>query len=217
MRVVKYVAGWPPERFPNGIVTATSVLAPAMRARGCDLRILAATGVSTDDRVSLLGDTAKVVDRLLIHRIQGRVRPQSAVFTLGAEQIARAISQTPGLRTADLLEIEESFGWTALLRKRLTMPIVVGLHGPWFLNGAALNDGIFDVQGRERVSREGCAIASAEAICARSRYVLNAVREYYALELREAATIPNPAQPAEQQSLWRRDKADPNEILFVGR
>ncbi|MBI1365819.1 MAG: glycosyltransferase [Alphaproteobacteria bacterium] len=217
MRVIKYVAGWPPARFPNGIVTATSVLSPVLRARGCDVRILAGEGESEDANVSIV-NIGSARDRSLIDRVRARLRPDQTVYWTGARNIERAIVNSPDLRQADLLEIEESFGWCDFLRRRLSMPVVVGLHGPWFLTGAAqTEDGCLDPLGLERVRREGEAIAHAEAISSRSRHVLNAVREQYGLKLEQAVVIPNPARRVEPDFLWKREAADPNEILFIGR
>jgi hypothetical protein len=39
VRIVYYVVGWPPDRFPNGVVSATASLAPALRRAGHDARI----------------------------------------------------------------------------------------------------------------------------------------------------------------------------------
>lgn len=220
MRIVQYVVGWPPDRFPNGIVTAVGVLAPAMRARGCDFRILA-----SDYQKSGSDSDATLVERnypqsfsaRLGRAVDSRLFPRQHAFREPALNIANAILNDPELKTADIFEVEETFGWNTTLRRRLPMPVVLALHGPWFLNGRADTVGDFSAQDRLRIRCEGAALARAEAVSARSQFVLDAVQDYYGLKFPVAAAIPNAAPAIADADIWRPEAADPNEILFVGR
>ena len=48
--------------------------------------------------------------------------------------IRRAVAQ----RDIQLFEMEEAFGWPWWVRRAISIPICVRLHGPWFLNSPAL-------------------------------------------------------------------------------
>jgi glycosyltransferase involved in cell wall biosynthesis len=91
------------------------------------------------------------------------------------------------------------------------------LHGPYFLTGEVLNDGALAPWERERVRREGLAIARAGAVSAPSRFVLSAVRKRFEADLRDAVVIPNPTGITPLGAGWKAERANPDEILFVGR
>ena len=112
--------------------------------------------------------------------------------------------------------MEESFGLAEAVREQVSIPVCVRLHGPWFLNGQALNVAQDDVY-RRRVADEEIAIRSAEAITAPSLDVLRQTRAYYNLELPDAVVIPatTPSVPPEER--WRLDGCDRNQVVFVGR
>ena len=92
--------------------------------------------------------------------------------------------------------MEEAFGLAGWLQRAIPIPVCIRLHGPWFLNGAALGvpeDDAF----RRRVALEGWAIRHASAVTAPSLDVLERTRTYYGLALEEALVIPNPTQPVD--------------------
>ena len=74
----------------------------------------------------------------------------------------------------DVLEIEETFGTARWIARAVAAPVVVRLHGPWFVNGSAL--GVpRDAAFHARVAAEGKAIASAAAVSTPCRDVLERV------------------------------------------
>lgn len=217
MRILYYVYGWPPERVHNGIVSAISVLAPALRRLGHEASVLAATGENTSeaDDVVILGDPApQMREWAPLRAIKNRVSPHRHQFETPALKIASALST----RDLDIFEIEESFGWSAAIAKRVSPLVVTRLHGPWFMSGAALKGvDAFDEIDRLRIKREGEAISAAAAVTAPSRYVLDRVRSYYGLELPRARVIPNAVLPPADHQVWSPGEADADELLFVGR
>lgn len=220
MRIVNYVYGWPPDRHPNGIVTATARLASALRAAGHDARIVASLGSvrAGEDYVTVIEEprAAGRLDRLAA-RIANRLSRGGALYHRTPRKIAATINRRPALAGAAIVEIEESFGWSRILAGRIAPPVVTRLHGPYFLTGAAQTGGVFSAADEERIRREGAAIAAAAFVTAPSRFVLDAVREKYGCALAGAAVIANPAPQVEAAKLWRRERADPDRILFVGR
>ena len=215
MKVAFVAPVWPPELTANGIVTYIRRVREGLDGFGVESRVLAATvlgGTPDSDIVDLDQHRAG----RLAERIASRLHPRD----FDGYWIARGI--LGGLRhlrknfVPDILEMEESFGSCENVAKRTRSPVVTRLHGPWFLNGAALG-APYDEAFRRRVAMEGRAIANAAAITSPSQGLLDQVRREYALELPRAEVIPNPAPVVDADRRWRLDTCDPNLILFVGR
>jgi glycosyltransferase involved in cell wall biosynthesis len=116
----------------------------------------------------------------------------------------------------EIVEIEEAFGKARGLVRRSPIPVVVRLHGPWFLIGPSLGltkDSAF----RRRVRDEGRAIAGAAAVSSPSADVMRRVRAHYGLALADAEVIPNPVEPIPASDHWKPARCDRDRILFVGR
>lgn len=200
----------------NGIVSSLGVLAPALRAQGCEVCILAMAGrAQPDDKDVVYLDEAAPAPRGLAAALRTRFSPRWHAYDAPPQRILRALAQLSP--PADLIYMEESFGWYADVANRSTQPVVVGLRGPWFMNGAALREGPLTQGDAFRIAREGRGLTTAAGVTAPSRYVLDGVREYYGLALPDAAVIRNPVRPASPKHRWRADAADVDEILFIGR
>ena len=117
-------------------------------------------------------------------------------------------------RGLQLVEMEEGFGYSLHLQRRLPIPVLVRLHGPWFLNAM---DAPEDDDFRARVRAEGRGIRKAFALSAPSLDVLDRARAYYGLELPDARVIPNAIPTVPEADRWAADEADPDEVLFIGR
>ncbi|MGE0408033.1 MAG: glycosyltransferase family 4 protein [Amphiplicatus sp.] len=219
MRIVYYTPGWPPERFPNGIVSAIATLAPALEAAGHEPWILAHHG-EPDPRLANVGfvDAERRVRGFrTFDALAARIAPRRALFEMQARQIAARLNADKTLAAADIIEMEESFGWSAIIARRVRPPLVTRLHGPYFLTGAAGRDEPFSALEEERVRREGRAIAASLSVTAPSKFVLDAARARYCCALPDAAVIPNPVRSVDDDGAWRLDRAERGEILFVGR
>jgi glycosyltransferase involved in cell wall biosynthesis len=116
----------------------------------------------------------------------------------------------------DLLEMEETFGSAWHTQQVLKVPVVVRLHGPWFLNGPALGVPMDSAFRRRDLSERRC-IAGAAGVTAPSRDVLDRVRARYDLSLPNAAVIPNAMPPIPLSDRWTPETSDKKTILFVGR
>ena len=213
-----YCPAWPLESFHNGIVSYAAALAPALRGLGHRVFVLAgrvAEGVD-DPWVRDLRDegsnplSARALEALRF-RVSGRGAPDAA-----RRRLVRTARRVASAERLDLLEMEESFGWGEAVRSSLSVPVVIRLHGPWFLNGPAT--GVpQDRAYHGRVRDEGRAIARAAAVSAPSQDVLDRVRGQYGLALPDAVVIPNPAPAVPARERWRVDSCDPVRLLFVGR
>jgi glycosyltransferase involved in cell wall biosynthesis len=215
--VAFYSPAWPPGA-PNGIITYVANLRPALARLGVAGHVVAygaptsgpdAAAVNLDDvrhpfaRRALLGALSHV--------------PRVPVDAMAwGWKIARGLSRLVAERRLDLVEMEESFGAAFYAQQGLPVPVVVRLHGPRFLNGAAL--GLPEDDDFRRIDNaERRCIADAAGLTAPSLDVLERVRKRYGLPLLRAAVIPNPVPPVADDRRWRLDACDRKTILFVGR
>jgi glycosyltransferase involved in cell wall biosynthesis len=119
-------------------------------------------------------------------------------------------------RGLQILEMEDAHGTAHGVRRRLSIPVVVRLHGPWFLNGP-FHGSTDSPAFRERVEAEGRGIASADLITSPSFDVLERTRDYYGLELPGAVVFPPPTEMVADEDRWNLENSDRNQILFIGR
>lgn len=221
--IAYFTPGWPPQTFPNGIVTYVSAMIEGMQKLEHQLYVL----TPHLDRSQALGLSHQSVIQLSSHRsnnalgrvfdaLSARIAPESAFRTGFARDLNQSIKSLTAKGRLDLLEIEESFGLAGLLRDRLPLPVVVRLHGPWFLNGEVMGF-LQDESFVRRIQREGQAIAAAFALTAPSRDVLEQTRRYYNLPLERAVVIPCPIACTPKEQRWQAHHCDPNVIAFIGR
>lgn len=119
-------------------------------------------------------------------------------------------------RQRRLIEMEEAFGQSLIVKKYAgKVPVVVRLHGPWFLVGNALGVAR-DQRYLERIRREGDAIYAADAVSAPSAFVLNAVEEFYNKKITNKRVIANPFPEYRKEELWELIEENMT-VLFVGR
>jgi glycosyltransferase involved in cell wall biosynthesis len=212
--------GWPAEAFPNGIATYLDTVVPPLRAAGHRIALLAmqvAPGVED----GLVYDARRVLRargpaRRALDGAWYRASPEAASRALARRQLVETARRMAAEQALQLVEIEESFGWGWWLRQAVRRPVVIRLHGPWFLTGpmvGAPDDRTF----RRRVQEEGRAIGAADLITAPAQDVLRRTREHYGLALERAAVVPNPVAAVAPDQRWRLQDCDPRQLLFVGR
>jgi glycosyltransferase involved in cell wall biosynthesis len=218
--------GWPLNAFPNGVVSYIAAMVEELRRGGHSASVLAGKVAGDQDRSELadrgvfgLGfehGNSGLVGRL-VDRLWNQFDRRGAIDRRQARAIlnvTRRLAETPG---PHILEMEEAFGWPLLVSPRCPMPVVVRLHGPWFLNGPNNGADPASPEFGRRVRKEGLAMASARAITAPSRDVLERSRAYYGLALEGAEVIPNATPQIPEADRWRREGSDPDRILFIGR
>ena len=216
-RVAFLVPGWPPGNLASGIVSYVAVMRDALRELGVGTVVLAndldaepdAGVLSLDDGLRQASGLDRV-ERWLWQRFDHE-RAEAKRVEIG---VRRALGRQAG--SVSLLEMEESYGWARRVARRLVPPVVVRLHGPWFLNGMA-NGVPADGRFRRRDRAERVGLLAASGISAPSRDVLERTRKHFELALDEAVVIPNPVAPVVGDMRWQLVASDPDEVLFVGR
>jgi glycosyltransferase involved in cell wall biosynthesis len=211
-----FTQGWPPEAMANGVTTYVATMARALRAAGVGCHVLTAEqrdpSAGPDPLVHVLArDTHS-----LLAKVMWRIKPDMWLHRSHGTALLAAVRRLHRQRAIDLIEMEESFGWPRYLAGRCPVPLIVRLHGPWFLNGTA-NGAVEDKAFTRRDGWERAAIEGADAVTAPSQHVLDSVRRHYGLALPDAAVIPNPIEPVAASGRWNLQACEANRIVFVGR
>jgi glycosyltransferase involved in cell wall biosynthesis len=219
IKSVAFVApGWPPERAPSGIVTYVNNVAGALSDIDVASHILSLEHVEPSFRrfdVVDLSEYQKAQTQLLtriVHRVRRNVDP----MTEFARRKGRAITWGLNLlKQPDILEVEESHGFANWIQAG-KVPVVVRLHGPWFINGPA-SDRQGEAGYARRCSNELQAISGATGISAPSRSVLD--KTLAKLDQTPACfeVIPNPTPAVPPERQWSLQNSAPHKMLYVGR
>jgi len=216
--------GWPPESFTNGIVTYVNAICAGLRGLGHEPWILAQR-VSEPERSAHIGsvvDMTRIPARggpatRLRERFLERFGLQAARSRRTGRKLCQRLGDLEPRMKFDFLEMEESFGWPRWVAGRVPVPVVVRLHGPWFLIGPKTGADPESEVFRQRVKAEGLGLRRADAITAPSRDVLERTIAFYGLERKPTEVIPNPMIIDASEKPWRLEDAEPDRILFVGR
>ena len=201
----------------NGIVSYTSTIVRGLRELGVCCHVLTPRlmDAQPDEFVHVLHPDLDSLKSKIRRKLDPQGWPQQA-GAIAMKQELRWLHETHGVQ---LLELEESYGWARFVAGASPVPLVVRLHGPWFLNGAANGaprDSEFKT--KDRWERRGVLLASA--LSAPSRDVLERSRDHWQLGAstnRLEQVIPNPVEPVAPGDRWKLDECDRQRIAFIGR
>lgn len=214
---------WKTGNHQNGVVAYTTHLVEGMEQLGARPYVVA-NNVGPD----LNGDGAFVRPVPTWADIRGTgVKRALAAFgrravpgytdgRLLAERLLHVLRRAHREDGIEIFECEESCGVARLLVPRCPVPVVVRLHGPWFLVGPAA--GVEqNAAFRRRVEREKQALLRADGLSAPSRDVVDRTQDYYGIALPNVRVIPNPIGVVPESQRWTQDGCEPRRLLFVGR
>ncbi|MGB7161398.1 MAG: glycosyltransferase family 4 protein [Tepidisphaeraceae bacterium] len=172
---------------------------------------------SPEGRVALLTSPRRSMIGRLCGAFSKPLKPDDpASVRQRARVIAATVNRLAREHALDLFEIEEAFGLAGMIAPAVSVPVIVRLHGPWFLNGPAL--GVpQDQTFRQRDQLELPGLLAAAVVTGVSQQVLRATREHYGIELPNAQVIYNPVPPCPLESRWSPQTCERDHILFVGR
>ena len=131
---------WPVDSVANGVTSYVASMAEGLRLHGHEA-IVVSDGVSpacagAPDVVDVCRSTRPRGPALrALDRLGYRLAPSSYGRTRAADAVAGAVLPLIADRGVRVFEMEESFGLARDVQRRLPIPVVVRLHGPWFLNG----------------------------------------------------------------------------------
>lgn len=217
MKIAIYVSSWPPGREASGIVTYTSQLVSSLRSDGHDVYVLTPDPTEKDEYTIDLNDFRERGLSRIWRRGLAKFSSLPPASVEHANKISLAVRMLVEEKGVEVFEIEEAFGWSGQISQRNIVPVVVRLHGPFFLTGRYNDVHTYFPTNRKRAKLEGQAIDAAHYITTSCALVLDAVREHYSLELARSAIIPLPIVAAQESETWSAETCDKNKILFVGR
>lgn len=198
----------PANGLSNGIVTYVRILRDALRSLGHRVSIVDADQIEhADGTIADLASSSGLTCRLQTYAEAWHGRDASTAYVR-----LRMLSGFHALKAAgaQLVEIEESWGWAARLVGR-GMPVVMRLHGPHAFAREATHRGRND---RRREALEARAFEVVQAVSSPSESVLRAMLQSCG-DRSLTRVIHNPVPLPSAQ--WHLDRADPNSMIFVGR
>lgn len=224
MRIGYFTPTWPLGSGANGISTTLGHLTRQLRQEGhsthfiCPQRSPLSRGPIGDEggalSVRFLEDGRKTT---LMTKLRYRLNPQQTFIYEMGQRIAEAADAMVRQHDIEIFEMEESMGWAKAVVERLSIPVVVRLHGPWFL---LCNRGLNNTLSREntyRIEQEGRAIAAASAITSPSLDVMRKTIEKYRNVNSRCQVIPNSVPLTPDEESWSPPESQRPMILFVGR
>ena len=198
----------PSKGMSNGIVTYVRILRDALRDQGHRVTVADADQIELPD-----GSIADLpVSRGLSSRIQTLAEGWRGRDTSTAYVRVRLLSAFEAMKAAgvQIVEMEETWGWASRLAGR-GVPIVIRLHGPHAFAREAAQRNRTD---RRREAAELLAFRRVQAASSPSATVLQAMADQAGGSQR-TRVIFNPVPiPSDE---WSPDRADANQLLFVGR
>lgn len=212
LRIGLVTPAWPGLRVPNGIATAVTHIAAGLEACGHEVTIIAGSldAPHGDARVVPMPDRPWS----LLDKLRGRLDREATNHRLLGERIAAAVNTAVSRHGIEIVVMEETQGWAGVVRRRVSIPVVVTLHGPWCLHKTIQGAG--DLAGdARREAREAAGVRRADGITAPSQDTLTATRAAWGLPDMPQALIRNPMPLAPEGCL--PDSAMVQRLLFVGR
>jgi glycosyltransferase involved in cell wall biosynthesis len=153
----------------------------------------------------------------LLERLSIKLGRDVASAPIMGDRTASAVLRAMRERGLDILIMEETQGWAGYVQRLVPIPVVVTLHGPWFLHKAFATRRSAPID-RGREARELRAMKGCAGMISPSRSVMNKVCRKYDLERKTTRVIPNPI-PVKGEGLDYDHLCDDerSRILFVGR
>jgi len=217
MKIAFYAPSWPPGCVANGIVTYLSQLVPSLRRLGHEVFVLTPLKATECDDPYTIDLQSFAAARTVWGRARYILAPETAQFSAASSAIACAVINLVEEKKLDVLEMEESFGWIYEISRLELLPVVVRLHGPWFLNGRLNDFGETIPLTSRREVREGKGIEHAHFVSVPSENVLRAVKNHYRLKLTASRVISNPINAVVEAEAWNISTCNNDRLLFVGR
>lgn len=213
MNIVVVTPSWPQDGHPNGIVTYYTHLIPALIAMGHSVYIVTFRSSDQSDNVQVIDYVPSFFEKLWC-RAMDFFSVGYSQYYLGAKSIVDAIGKIKSKVVIDVVQMEDSFGWHYLVQQYFSFPIVMRLHGPYFLNSFEKET---TIRTKNRIKREERAFLAAQFVTSPSSDVLNRTKERYGQNWRRSKVIYNAMDVFDQKKQWDFKGAAFKQLLFVGR
>ncbi len=215
MKIGLFTPSWPGGATANGITTATASLVEGLVALGHTPVVLSAK-ISDDDGVqTVLFPAARPWS--LWEKLNIKIGRDIATVPVTAQKMLEAARAAIDLHGIEVLLVEETHGFSGYLAKGLDIPIVVILHGPWFILSEFQKRDAAQPINKGRIQREGQGMRLCSGVVAPSGAVLNRTRKYYGLDDIPHQIVPNAIEGKPSAAYGVNGGADPGKLLYVGR
>ena len=221
MHIALYSPIWPPAGAANGIVSYVSTVRDHLIGRGhrvtilSDGRLFPSRGVDVPLFAPI--DTLGGIERLQ-RRISRRLDTFHGGLPGRGQLLAAQVEAAHRIDPIDIVEMEESFGWSDTVRRLTGIPVVTRLHGPHFLKPVKPRTVREKLNDLQRCQTEGRAVRSSLTLTAPTRAMMKVTCENYRRASRNCdVVIPNPIRPAPEENRWNLEDCDRKRILMVGR
>ena len=212
MHVALFAPAWPPSRHLNGIITYVRWMREELRRQGHHVSVFASDFDGSEEGVYLVESSRMFrAGRWWRARWGASYLPP---FDWGM-RCAAALRKVHLRRPIDVVEMEESFGWSADVSRITGIPTVVKLHGPAFK--ALVDEELASPFGVARVEREGFALRRAPVITSPARRTLDETIARYGLAPAVTRHVVNPLDLAPEVPIWDLNRCERKTLLFVGR
>lgn len=217
MHIAYYAPTWPAAGASNGIVTYVAAMRRQLLEQGHVVSVVSQGRLHVSDgTVHALDDTPS--PRSWWARLRGRIERDRGDYPAAALRLAGQMHHAQQLARFDLLEMEESFGWSRITQTALAVPVVTRLHGPHFMQAERIGTAIQQRQRRQRIAAEERGFREARALSAPTRATMAAATAHYAHCPLMAAVIHNPVtDDGDAATCWTPGPEGAAHILFVGR
>jgi glycosyltransferase involved in cell wall biosynthesis len=135
-------------------------------------------------------------------------------FRWGSNRLTDMVEKLVKVCNLEIFQMEETFGFGLTVIRRLQIPVVIQVNGPWFLHASLQAPQSSKRERLRRIKREGQAIYNAAGITAPSQDVMERMATFYGRPKCPTEVIPYAITPSVR---WTLDSCDRNLILFVGR
>lgn len=217
---------WPPSKGANGIVSYVAEVRGHFLSRGHDVSIVAQGQlIDSNDKVTSLaqkGGAARAFGRLG-QRIAWRFDRSSGALAPLGRTLAREVATAHRIRPFDVFEMEESFGWSAMVGSAIDAPVITRLHGPHAVKPTRILTEAEEQRDHARCLAEARAIRSAPMVtsptwailqesCAKSGRVIGDGQA-----AGRSLVIANPIRIETSTPRWSAATCELDHILAIGR
>jgi glycosyltransferase involved in cell wall biosynthesis len=216
MRIGYFIPGWPPGAHANGIVSALGRLGEQLVLNGHEVFYVTGDGrtFSRDQEISVGQRILDWTNIGFVERLHYKLDSEGAFYWWGPNKLADVVENLVQVCNLEIFQMEETFGFGCAVIRRLRIPVVIQVNGPWFLHAHLQAPQSSMRQKLRRIKGEGRAIHNAAGITAPSKDVLERMETFYGRPKCPTGVIRYAITPSGR---WTLDSCDRNSILFVGR
>jgi glycosyltransferase involved in cell wall biosynthesis len=216
MKIALYSPTWPPGNSPNGIVTYCEVMVRALRELGHEVYVVCKQLNSDDNSPYVIQVDGKFnYFQQKFFNLWESVVPGYYIYKVARLALKRTLFDLHRREHLDVIELEESFAWCGDIAKSLPIPVIVRLHGPYFLNGLIGKTQGLSKDDIYKLKIEDIALNCINYITSPSQNTYDLTKDKYNIHPRKSQVIHNPA--GKTQKKWQYNACNKDELLFIGR